>query len=34
MAKKQEKEITVEEKLKTLYALQQKLSEIDRKSVV
>lgn len=29
MAKKQEKEITVEEKLKTLYALQQKLSEID-----
>lgn len=29
MAKKQEKEITVEEKLRTLYALQQKLSEID-----
>ncbi|MBK5719436.1 hypothetical protein JGH11_00990 [Dysgonomonas sp. Marseille-P4677] len=29
MAKKQEKEITVEEKLKTLYSLQQKLSEID-----
>ncbi|MDR1883499.1 MAG: C4-type zinc ribbon domain-containing protein [Prevotella sp.] len=29
MAKKQEKEITVEAKLKTLYALQQKLSEID-----
>lgn len=29
MAKKQEKEITVEEKLKTLYALQQKSSEID-----
>ncbi|NDV77669.1 zinc ribbon domain-containing protein [Dysgonomonas sp. 511] len=29
MAKKQEKEITVEEKLKTLYHLQQKLSEID-----
>jgi predicted nucleic acid-binding Zn-ribbon protein len=29
MAKKAEKEITVEEKLKTLYALQQKLSEID-----
>lgn len=29
MAKKQEKEVTVEEKLKTLYALQQKLSEID-----
>ena len=29
MAKKQEKEITVEEKLKTLYALQEKLSEID-----
>ncbi len=31
MAKKQiEKEVTVEEKLKTLYALQQKLSEIDK----
>lgn len=29
MAKKQEKEVTVEEKLKTLYSLQQKLSEID-----
>ena len=29
MAKKQEKEITVEEKLKTLYSLQQKSSEID-----
>ncbi|NDV94437.1 hypothetical protein D0T84_05815 [Dysgonomonas sp. 521] len=29
MAKKIEKEITVEDKLKTLYALQQKLSEID-----
>ncbi|MDU1890080.1 MAG: C4-type zinc ribbon domain-containing protein [Dysgonomonas sp.] len=29
MAKKQDKEVTVEEKLKTLYALQQKLSEID-----
>lgn len=29
MAKKQEKEITVEDKLKTLYSLQQKLSEID-----
>lgn len=29
MAKKQEKEITVEEKLRTLYSLQQKLSEID-----
>jgi predicted nucleic acid-binding Zn-ribbon protein len=31
MAKKQiEKEVTVEDKLKTLYALQQKLSEIDK----
>lgn len=30
MAKKQEKEITVEEKLKTLYSLQEKLSEIDK----
>ncbi|WP_029903706.1 zinc ribbon domain-containing protein [Prevotella sp. 10(H)] len=29
MAKKQEKEVTVEEKLKTLFSLQQKLSEID-----
>jgi len=29
MAKRQEKEVTVEEKLKTLYSLQQKLSEID-----
>lgn len=29
MAKKTEKEVTVEEKLKTLYHLQQKLSEID-----
>ncbi|MDH6308304.1 putative nucleic acid-binding Zn-ribbon protein [Dysgonomonas sp. PFB1-18] len=29
MAKKQEKEVTVEDKLKTLYSLQQKLSEID-----
>jgi len=29
MAKKSEKEVTVEEKLKTLYHLQQKLSEID-----
>ncbi len=29
MAKKTEKEVTVEEKLKTLYQLQQKLSEID-----
>lgn len=29
MAKKAEKEVTVEEKLKTLYQLQQKLSEID-----
>jgi predicted nucleic acid-binding Zn-ribbon protein len=29
MAKKQEKEVTVEEKLKKLYHLQQKLSEID-----
>jgi predicted nucleic acid-binding Zn-ribbon protein len=29
MAKKQEKEVTVEEKLKTLYRLQQKSSEID-----
>lgn len=29
MTKKSEKEVTVEEKLKTLYQLQQKLSEID-----
>lgn len=30
MAKKQEKELTVEEKLKTLYSLQKKMSEIDK----
>ncbi len=30
MAKKQEKEITVEERLRTLYSLQEKLSEIDK----
>lgn len=30
MAKKQEKEITVEERLQTLYSLQEKLSEIDK----
>lgn len=30
MAKKQEKEVSVEEKLKTLYSLQQKMSEIDK----
>lgn len=30
MAKKQEQDVSVEEKLKTLYALQQKMSEIDK----
>ncbi|WP_101690089.1 zinc ribbon domain-containing protein [Dysgonomonas massiliensis] len=30
MAKKQEQDVTVEDKLKTLYSLQQKMSEIDK----
>lgn len=30
MAKKQEKEVSVEERLRTLYSLQEKLSEIDK----